>query len=187
MQRYNLGTKKVLDIGCAYGANLLFWGEGSQGLEIGEEKVRFAQALGLNVAHADLNRENDLAAVPDNYFDAVWCAHVLEHLPAPHTALSLLRNKLHPGGMIFVLVPTVPQSRLLEYLWRIYLRGLNTYAAEEHLYAFTSRTVAYLIEKAGYQLVERNIFFPALGPMNDVVNALIRDSWRQITVVAKRV
>lgn len=185
LRRYNLGSKTVLEAGCAYGGNLFFWGEGSLGVDIGEEQTRFAQALGLNVVRADLNNADDLARIPDRAFDAIWSSHVLEHLAAPHVTLSILRHKLRDEGLLFVMVPIVPQSRLIEWLWKAYLRGRNTYDASEHIHAFTARTASYLIEKAGFQVLERNIFFPTLGPLNDLVNALLGSSWRQITIVAK--
>lgn len=186
LKRYGLGSKRVLEAGCAYGGNLLFWGEGSLGIDIGEEQTKFAQALGLNVISGDIESSDDMAKIPDSYFDAIWCSHVLEHLAAPHTALTTLRSKLREDGLLFLLVPIIPKSNLLERLWKVYLRGYNTFAASEHLYAFTRQSITYVVGQAGYEVIESNIFFPALGRFNNLVNTLIGDSWRQITVVAKR-
>ncbi len=33
-QHYQFDEKKVLDIGCAYGQSLLYWGEDSEGIEV---------------------------------------------------------------------------------------------------------------------------------------------------------
>ncbi|MEK6208863.1 MAG: methyltransferase domain-containing protein [Pseudomonadota bacterium] len=59
---------------------------------------------------------------PDEVFDAVYCSHVLEHLPRQEAA-SLLRHThrvLRPGGVIRVVVPD------LETLAREYLRLLDS-------------------------------------------------------------
>jgi SAM-dependent methyltransferase len=62
----------------------------------------------------------------DEVFDAVYCSHVLEHLPQREAA-SLLRNMhrvLRPGGVIRVVVPD------LETLAREYLRLLEELKSE---------------------------------------------------------
>lgn len=56
------------------------------------------------VFHADVD-VCDLARFADASFDAVWCAHVLEHTLNPGGALAEIRRVLKPGGYLFLTVP----------------------------------------------------------------------------------
>lgn len=47
----------------------------------------------------------DMACFADGAFDAVWCAHVIEHLLNPGLALAELRRVLKPDGWLFLSVP----------------------------------------------------------------------------------
>jgi SAM-dependent methyltransferase len=47
----------------------------------------------------------DYSILPDNYFDGIWMAHVIEHLPNGDKVLPLLVQKLKPGGYFYVEYP----------------------------------------------------------------------------------
>ncbi|MBE6501052.1 MAG: glycosyltransferase [Methanobrevibacter thaueri] len=49
----------------------------------------------------------DVQDIPyeDNYFDLIYCSHVLEHVPDDKKALSELYRVLKPGGTALILVP----------------------------------------------------------------------------------
>lgn len=47
----------------------------------------------------------DMRSIEDSRFDAVWCAHVLEHVSNTGDALSELRRILKPNGWLFIAVP----------------------------------------------------------------------------------
>jgi ubiquinone/menaquinone biosynthesis C-methylase UbiE len=49
----------------------------------------------------------DITDLPfdDNRFDAIYCSHVLEHVPDDRKAMSELRRVLRPGGWAVLQVP----------------------------------------------------------------------------------
>lgn len=47
----------------------------------------------------------DYAAIPNNFFDAIMMAHVIEHLHNGEEVLPLLVKKLKPGGHFYIEYP----------------------------------------------------------------------------------
>jgi SAM-dependent methyltransferase len=54
----------------------------------------------------------DYSQVPDNYFDGIWMAHVIEHLHNGDKVLPLLLNKLKAGGYFYIEYPGKKSLRL---------------------------------------------------------------------------
>lgn len=54
----------------------------------------------------------NFAAIPDNYFDFIMLAHVLEHLPNGDDVLAALLPKLRPGGVVYVEFPGLHSTTL---------------------------------------------------------------------------
>ena len=151
---HGLDQRPVLDIGCSHGQHLMHFGAGSAGIDAVERNVDFCRALGFDVALA--NVEDGL---PDfgRRFDAVFCSNLLEHLVAPHLFLLRLHALLNPGGRLFIHVPTMPPFPLVDRLLKRAI-GHNGYLASEHINAFTPRTLAFTVERAGY--VVEDVAFP---------------------------
>ena len=42
---------------------------------------------------------------PNDYFDFIYCSHVLEHVPDDHKAVKELYRVLRPGGTALIMVP----------------------------------------------------------------------------------
>ncbi len=103
--RYKRGGK-LLDIGCAFGFVM-------------EEFQRDFAVFGLDVSeyaieHAlhDVPRKNMLVhdvekdlPFPDDYFDAVTCFDVLEHVRRPEIVVRNMRRHLKRGGILFISTP----------------------------------------------------------------------------------
>jgi SAM-dependent methyltransferase len=54
----------------------------------------------------------DYSSIPDTYFDGIWMAHVIEHLPNGDAVLPLLLKKLKPGGYFYLEYPGERSTRL---------------------------------------------------------------------------
>lgn len=72
----------------------------------------FRQLVGQGYLTADMFADNvdvkmDISEIqfPDQYFDAIYCSHVLEHVPDDRRAMREFARVLKPGGWAILLVP----------------------------------------------------------------------------------
>jgi SAM-dependent methyltransferase len=92
---------------------------------------------------ADLET-SDLSEVPDGFFDAVVCAHVLEHLRGGLALVERLPAKLGPGGELYVEFPSVRSLGLPS------ARGtLNFCDDASHVRVYSVREVSNLLLAQG--------------------------------------
>src|SRR5579872_836696 len=54
----------------------------------------------------------DYSKIPDEHFDGIWMAHVIEHLPNGDEVLPLLLKKLKKGGYFYIEYPGEKSTRL---------------------------------------------------------------------------
>jgi 2-polyprenyl-3-methyl-5-hydroxy-6-metoxy-1,4-benzoquinol methylase len=150
-------SRHVLDVGCAEGAlslgmpdreSLEVWG--IEGDEAAAEKARERLDRVLTGDAATV-----VAALPDDYFDCVFCNDVLEHMVDPESMLRTLRTKLAKGGTLISSVPNV------RHFWNVYdlvVRGRWDYSDEgildrTHLRFYTFATMREMFERCGYEVV----------------------------------
>ena len=53
-RKYGITSKRLCDVGCAYGGMLVYSAPGSYGIEIEPYEVRFAKSIGLEVIDRDI-------------------------------------------------------------------------------------------------------------------------------------
>ena len=54
----------------------------------------------------DLDTVGDLDTIPNGQYDAVICSHILEHVDQYERVIGWLAQKLKPGGILYVEVPS---------------------------------------------------------------------------------
>ena len=88
---------------------------GLEGIDPDPEAVAPAQAAGVN---ARVGTAATLTA-PDGAFDAAVLNHVIEHLHDPAKALPRVRERLTPGGILWLATPNpaAPGHRLFGRDW----------------------------------------------------------------------
>jgi len=103
------GCKRILDAGCGNGRYSKFlrrWAPDAfiTGFDLSQRMLKRARRrLGRSrIGHvaADLTR----LPFPDDYFDAMVCGWVLEHLPDARPGLRELARVLQPGGKLLLMV-----------------------------------------------------------------------------------
>ena len=83
-------------------------------------------------------------------YDALTYWDVLEHLPDPRAELQLARERLNPGGVAGVSLPSVQglKARLQRDAWRYYAPSMG------HISHFTPKTLSLLLSQADFTVLE---------------------------------
>lgn len=111
-------TQKVLDVGCGAGDNArLLKASGCRiwGITLSESEAGLARTLCEEVKVVDIEA-SDLG-FPKEFFDAIVCSHVLEHLVRPQAVAARLADYVKQGGTLLIAVPNMAH-------WRLRLRFL---------------------------------------------------------------
>ena len=133
--------RRVLDLGCRYGALTEFYAEGNDitGVDIDREALEHAKArLGIQVLWADLD---DSLAFMDETFDVVVIGELLEHIREPWQLIGQAYRVLRPGGS---LVGSTPNGFRLKNRLR-FLRGRHPEVDPTHLHLFSPDDVRELL------------------------------------------
>jgi SAM-dependent methyltransferase len=118
--------RTVLDAGCGYQLPLdLSENVHLVGLDVSED----ALARNENIDEKLLGDIQNYPLAPD-YFDAVLCWWVLEHLPHPEQAIGNIARSLTSGGLLVIGVP---------YFWS--LKALLTKATPHRFHVWTYRRI----------------------------------------------
>jgi methionine biosynthesis protein MetW len=116
---------RILDIGCsngAVGASLRASkpGRSVHGVELNPALAEEAKRKLDRVIEADLNLHDWSAGYPDDYFDCIIFADVLEHLYEPEQVLRHSARLVSPDGLIIISLPNI---RHVSALHSIFIKG----------------------------------------------------------------
>jgi SAM-dependent methyltransferase len=121
----------------------------ASGIDLNPWAARYAvERLGVEVSPGTLAA----AALEGNRFDAVTMLDLLEHEHDPDATIAEAARVTRPGGLLAVVTPdaAAPVSRLLGRRWPEVMR------APGHLVLFSVAGLSRLIERNGYELLERH-------------------------------
>lgn len=155
---YRRLPRRLLDVGC--GSGLFVCAAQSAGWEAtGVDASAWAVASGEQRCprarfRAGLLPELDF---PAGSFDVVTLWDVLEHVPRPVETLERIRSWLAPDAWLFLSLPNADSriARLMGKRWVLLLR--------EHLWYFSPATIAALLSRSGFMLVDVR---PKLVPLS---------------------
>ncbi len=173
---------RLLDVGCGRGfflAHAQNAGYNVEGVDISLNAARYASEMfGLKVKIGNLEEGLQL----DGSYDVITLWHSLEHFQKPLGVLSLLRRHTASGGRLFIEVPnfnglafrSAPPSKR----WR----GGNH--PRFHRSFFTSKTLSFALQKAGFSVQFYDPRYPA-QPLKQGLKSLLNrfnaDSFLNVT------
>jgi SAM-dependent methyltransferase len=96
--------RRVLDLGCRYGALTRHYVEGNDivGVDVDRDALEQAAGLGIETCWADVEEP---LPFDDESFDVVVCGELLEHVRDPHALVAESARVLRPGGTFVASVP----------------------------------------------------------------------------------
>jgi hypothetical protein len=123
------------------------------GVDNDAASVSEAQSVGVSARCADLDLVALSEIFPDDRFEVVVFADVLEHLKNPDAVLLDSRSLLAPGGRVLASIPNVAHGnvRLNLLLGRFDYATLGLLDAT-HLRFFTGDTIGQLFSDAGFRI-----------------------------------
>ena len=142
---------RLLEVGCSTG---FFLNAARLSFEVeGVEPSRWArkyaeEQLKLTIAAPTLPE----ARFPDGHFDVVALHDVIEHVPDPAGLMREVARVTKRGGIVYIVTPDCDSlsAGLLGARWW----GLRP----AHIYYFSRRTLAELLQKTGLEVVEAGSF-----------------------------
>jgi methionine biosynthesis protein MetW len=170
----HLGTaRRLLDVGRGVGGVTVFLrdilkAEEVYGIEISEKRIEAARQRGVEAIQHDLNT----GSLPfgDDYFDAIFCSEIIEHLIDPDHLLDEVCRVLAPQGVCVLTTPNLAvwYNRLTSLLgWQPFntsvgfrhkvgrpkfLASVGTYPS--HLRVFSCRALKEIIFLHQFQVLE---------------------------------
>lgn len=128
-------NSRILDYGCGLGQNI-YKLPNAKGYDISQFGVEFCKKKGIDAT-------NKLEEVPDEAFDVVFSAHVLEHHPHPIAMLESINKKLKKGHTLILVIPHEKHGK-----------GKFEYDLNQHLHTWNFQTINNLLITAGFSIQE---------------------------------
>ncbi|WP_185973696.1 class I SAM-dependent methyltransferase [Ferrovibrio terrae] len=147
---------RILDIGCGEGKFLdaiktLIPEAQTYGLDSSSSALSRAERKGHKIIHGFIGE----VEIEPQFFDAVICLHVIEHVARPDQFLNECRNLLQPAGVMLFETPTIDTLA-----FRVFRSGVwGGYHAPRHWHLFSASSFARLAGKAGLD-VKHNETYP---------------------------
>jgi SAM-dependent methyltransferase len=126
---------KILDYGCGLGQNIYHM-PNAVGYDISEYGINFCKQKGIKAT-------NHLDDLPNESFDIVFTAHVLEHHPSPKGMVEDMAGKLKKGSKLILVIPFETHGKSNFKL------DLN-----QHLFAWNFRSINNLLLTSGFEINE---------------------------------
>ena len=179
IKKYVAGNGRILDVGCGNGVITRAVGEAGYditGIDVSEKTINIAKAANSlpNVRFIVAGAEGFRMA--DQFYNAVICSEVLEHLSDPGQLLRSIYNCLGDDGILIVTVPNGKGPRELfvtrpvqyfqrsgGFIWKglsalkkmLGYRGITEQSGADdlsHLQFFTATDIATLASVSGFRV-----------------------------------
>lgn len=144
--------QKILEVGAGTGNTLVYIKENNIAKEV--MGVELMAMPGSNQENSLIDKfqigniENEVILAPEQYFDIILCADVLEHLIDPWSAVDKISKYLKKGGLLIV---SIPNLREWKTLFKIIFKGEFNYRADggimdrTHLRFFCKKNISSLL------------------------------------------
>ncbi|MBC5647861.1 class I SAM-dependent methyltransferase [Christensenella tenuis] len=149
IKKFSLEQKRIIEIGAGQGEFLSLLNEfnvKAYGIEYSQSLVQIAREKNLTVFHGFVENENYI--IDGAPYDAFVCFNYLEHQPNPNGMMRGIFNNLTENGVGLITVPDFQ-----------YILDNNGFyeLIRDHLAYYTWDTLRFLVEKNGFQIIDKTI------------------------------
>lgn len=151
--------KNILDVGCASGwflkqISIQYPMADCIGIDVYKKAIKWGKShyKSLRLIYADAHS----LPFPNESFDLVICAEVLEHVIEPEKVLKEINRILTPKGIAIIEMDTGNLLFHIVWYWWTHLR--HGVWKDAHIHAFNTEKLEKLIIKCGFSIVEKKIF-----------------------------
>lgn len=144
---YQIGEKKLLDIGCGNGHFLKACQEDGwniTGMELDPDTAKRASELLQQDIHPSIKKIES-----NEQFDLITMWHVLEHVYEMKEYFAFFKSQLSPKGKLLLALPNHKSydAELFQQYWA-------AYDVPRHIYHFNPSTLAFLAQQEGFKLIK---------------------------------
>jgi 2-polyprenyl-6-hydroxyphenyl methylase/3-demethylubiquinone-9 3-methyltransferase len=144
----------VVDVGCgegAFSAALAAHGARPIAVDVAGEPLRRLRGRFPQLGDVRRGAPGEPLPVADREADVVWAGEVIEHVVDVGAFATDLRRILAPGGTLLLTTPDHPRRLLLRFALRPSSFDEHVWPYADHLRFFTRRTLAHVLEGAGFE------------------------------------
>jgi len=155
---------RLLDIGCGDGTLGYFAKnkyEEVYGVDISEKALKIAEKRGIIIRRVNLNEEK--LPFKNDYFDAITCLDVIEHVFEPRELVKEISRVLKISG---VLIISAPNIRYLPHLFSLIVNGRFPKTSDDtehwdggHLHYFTFKDIEDVFKECGFKIIMKKGVF----------------------------
>jgi len=162
----DLRGNRIFDLGCGNGDISQYFSERFEvhGADVSEYALKSATDKGIITKLIDAN--DPRLPYSENYFDAVICLDLLEHINDPEAITQEIFRILNNDGTFVVCVPN-----MLNLFNRLYFAGGNFVDVmdvahrenglfSEHIKVFSQKKLELLLANSGFKVSARYFYFP---------------------------
>ena len=153
VRKHNIRVNRVLDVGCAFGfllKELSSVFDELHGFDISEFAIAKARKV-IPEASLQLLSLEDPLPYPDNHFDCITAADVLEHTKNFGKNFGKIVRKLRKGGYLIVSTP-------LDYWPRRYLGFMDN--DKTHISVLKEKELTSIIRKNNLKVIDKRYYLP---------------------------
>jgi len=161
----NASIRNILDVGCGYDAMLLSkiikfspFIEKAFGIDILVSSQ--LKNYNINLIQSDINKRFPLE---DNFFDAIFCTAVIEHVDNYELMLKEICRVLKLGGIFFLTTPVAPFAKPVLDFFSQKLKLLDANEVMDHKKYFSLKWLQEALEDAGFKEIKIKRFLFGLN------------------------
>jgi len=131
---------KILDVGCNVGNFISLNPRSIIGIEKEKECLKISKERGFDVKFMDINKSINFK---NNYFSAIYCSHVIEHLEKPLNVMREFYRILKVGGKLILITP--------DFISRHDKKHKGFYSDYTHKQPFTMESLKMIAYDSGFR------------------------------------